>query len=776
MADTRIHRRAGDAGLPALLWVLAIVGTVPARAQTPTEVVLHNFGRSEGASLDTGVVRDTAGNLYGTARTGGSTYHGAVYKVDTAGHYMVLYSFTGGADGNAPGPVILDPSGNLYGTTQEGGACDFAGGCGVVFELDTARHLKVLHTFTGRADGSSPNGVIRDPAGNLYGTTAAGGSPACNALDGCGMVFKIDAAGNYTVLYRFAGGPSGGNPFAGVVRDPVGNLYGTTFYGGTSPDGVVYKLDPAGHETVLHSFTGKADGGRPSSGVILDSDGNLYGTTEIGGAAGAGVIYKLDPAGQETVLYSFPSGPAGDQPQPGVVRDQAGNLYGTIPYTGTAPAGVVYKLDTSGNYTALYSFTGGADGNRPEASVIPDPAGNLYGTTFAGGASNGGAVYKLSATGQETVLYSFPNGQSGTFPWAGLAGDNGNLYGTATSGGAVNDSGVVYKMDAAGRYTVLHSFTGADGAYPSAVIPDSAGNLYGTTKFGGATTGSCTGSTAPNGCGVVYKLDAAGPETVLYSFSLGADGAVPNGVVRDPAGNFYGTTFFGGITGGSCAGIANPSGCGVVFKLDADGQETVLYAFTGGTDGGYSRAGVIRDSDGNLYGTTGGGGTDNWGVVFKVDAAGNYKVLYNFRGEADGGLPIAGVIRDSAGNLYGTTIYGGIDNSCGGYPYGCGVVYKLDPAGRETVLYSFTGGSDGGEPYAGVILDPAGNLYGTTTTPPVAFELDAAGHYTVLHNFTCESDGCFPYGGVIRDAAGNLYGTADGGGKDLTGVIFKLTP
>jgi len=379
--------------------------------------------------------------------------------------------------------------------------------------------------------------------------------------------------------------------------------------------------------------------------------------------------------------------PKGAYPDAGVIRDSAGNLYGTTVGGGTG-FGVVYKVDTSGHEKVLHSFTGGTDGASPFAGVIRDSAGNLYGTTFEGGTivicppdifSPGGCgvVYKVDTAGQETVLYAFTGGADGTGPGTGVIRDSsGNLYGTA--GGGAGNAGVVYKLDTAGQYTVLYSFTGgADGSGPSAVIRDWAGNLYGTT-FQGGIPGGCQ-QYGGLGCGVVFKLDAAGQYTVLYAFTGGADGGLAGGgVIPDPAGNLYGTT---GIGGDMSCGI---SGCGVVFKLDTAGQETALYSFTGGADGGFPNA-VIRDPAGNLYGTTYEGGTAGQGVVFKLDAAGQETVLYTFTGLADGCAPLAGVIRDPAGKLYGTA------SACGAA--GLGVVYKLDPHAQapwpETVLYTF---------------------------------------------------------------------------------------
>src|ERR1019366_1278963 len=312
----------------SLLWLagaLAAMGIAPAQAQTPSETVLHAFGSvPKGAYPYAGLIRDSAGNLYGTTYQGGKANAGVVYGVDAAGQEKVLYSFTGLADGGNPyGGVVPDSAGNLYGTTSAGGTS----GYGVVFKLDKAGQETVLYSFTGGADGGySYAGVIRGSAGNLYGTTSSGGIGQGYA--GYGVVFKLSTAGQETVLYSFTGGADGGNPGAGVIHDSAGNLYGTTTSGGTAGQGVVFKLSTGGQETVLYSFTGGADGGYPSAGVIRDSAGNLYGTASYGGTADVGVVFKVDAAGQETVLYTFPPPHDGASPTAGVVRDSAGNLYG----------------------------------------------------------------------------------------------------------------------------------------------------------------------------------------------------------------------------------------------------------------------------------------------------------------------------------------------------------------------------------------------------------------------------------------------------------------
>jgi len=331
-------------------------------------------------------------------------------------------------------------------------------------------------------------------------------------------------------------------------------------------------------------------------------------------------------------------------------------------------------------YKVLHTFTGGKDGGIPNA-VIQDAEGNLYGTTSAGGDYGYGTVFKLSKTGKVTVLYKFKGGADGGYPDAGVIPDaTGDLYGTTAGGGAAacpGGCGTVFKLSKIGKETVLHSFTGgADGAFPNAVIQDAKGDLYGTAEGGGDT--ACFG-----GCGTVFKLSKTGKETVLYSFKGGADGENPSaGVIQDAKGNLYGTTLYDG--GRGCQGF----GCGVVFKLDTAGKETVLHNFKGGADGEYPLAGVIREAKGNLYGTTFEGGAAGYGTVFKLSGTGKETVLYSFTGGADGGNPYAGVIQDAKGNFYTTTSAGGAS--------GGGTVFKLSRTGKGTALYSFTGGTDGG--------------------------------------------------------------------------------
>lgn len=240
------------------------------------------------------------------------------------------------------------------------------------------------------------------------------------ALIGCSCAAAMGIAPaqtvNEIVLHNFGAPPNGMQPWAGVIRDLAGNLYGTTYEGGSANKGVVYKVGPGGRATVLYSFTGGADGGHPYAGVIADPSGNLYGTTYEGGATDVGVVYRLDTSGHQTVLYDFAGRANGAYPSAGVIRDSAGNLYGTTGYGGPLGWGEVFRLDPSGNLTVLHAFTGGTDGGTPVAGVIRDSEGNLYGTTSSGGTSDGGVVFRLDPSGNLTVLHDFTGGTDGTNP------------------------------------------------------------------------------------------------------------------------------------------------------------------------------------------------------------------------------------------------------------------------------------------------------------------------------------------------------------------------
>ncbi len=406
-----------------------------------------------------------------------------------------------------------------------------------------------------------------------------------------------------------------------------------------------------------------------------------------------------------------------------------GQSFGTN--AGDRPATLRRAASTSYTETMLHKFAASPDGASPEAGVILDANGDLYGTTIAGGTDPScpggyntgcGTVYEIVATGSERLLYSFHGKPDASEPFAGLIRHNGVFYGTTASGGNYkpcytdggDGCGTVFTIDRAGHERLLYQFKGSLGSGPvdgqgpmGGLIVDTSGSFYGTTPFGGEDES-----------GTIFEITKSGKESVLYSFTGESDGARPySGVIRDASGNLYGVAYFGGTS--ACTG-----GCGTIFELSTSGALNVLYSFTGKDDGGNPIGGMVMDGSGSLYGTAQNygnlscnkrGGNPGCGTVFQLNAKHELKVLHEFAGSPDGAVPSENLIIDANGNLYGTTSFGG-DSKCNG-GYSCGTVFEVDARGRESVLHTFTGGKTDGEvPYGPVLRDTAGSLYGTTVS------------------------------------------------------------
>jgi uncharacterized repeat protein (TIGR03803 family) len=384
---------------------------------------------------------------------------------------------------------------------------------------------------------------------------------------------------SYKVLYSFQCAPDGAGPEAGLTRDKAGNLYGTTSIGGSlncafGGCGTVFQITPSGVEKVIYMFQGKIaanDGQNPQGTIQFDGAGNMYGTTILGGntttcgAEGCGTVYKISPQGKETILHSFSAGTDGLEPVGGLATDHAGHLYGVASAGGAYGGGTLFRMGMDGSqYTILHQFSPTTEGTGPEGNIILDAAGNIYG---------------------------------------------------ATQGGTSYLGGTVYKLDSAGNLTVLHTFTGVPDALSPRLSPvrDAHGNLYGETDDGGGGTAPFCGPSP--GCGTVYKVDSAGNESVLYAFGGTTDGAVgANGVALDTQGNIYGTTIEGGFTTGACAF----DGCGTLFEVTPSGTETVLHQFgTTSGDGTSPFAASLLRVGRTLYGTTSFGGTSGCGTIFE---------------------------------------------------------------------------------------------------------------------------------------------------------------
>jgi uncharacterized repeat protein (TIGR03803 family) len=388
-----------------------------------SENSLYSFaGGSDPKTPYAGLIFDKAGNLYGTSQLGGANSLGTVFEItpNSNGSWTesVIYSFTGATDGGQPyGSLVFDTAGNLYGTTSYGGSTNCTQGCGTVFKLTPGSSgwtESVVYTFSGGSDGREPYArLLSDAAGNLYGTTLFGGNITSTCSSGCGTVFKLTRGSSgwtESVLYAFQGAADGASPYDGLAFDSTGNLYGTAYAGGASGNGVIFKLTPGSSgwtESILHAFTGGNDGKFPYGDLILDAAGNLYGTASQGGSQGFGVVFemRLTKKGnlREAVLHTFANTPSAN-PVAGLVMDTAGNLYGTTIAGASQTScgggcGTLFKLtpvSTGGwTYKVLHDFGHGTDGYHPSGDLVLDPAGNLYGTTQAGGSQGSGLVFEI---------------------------------------------------------------------------------------------------------------------------------------------------------------------------------------------------------------------------------------------------------------------------------------------------------------------------------------------------------------------------------------------
>jgi uncharacterized repeat protein (TIGR03803 family) len=347
--------------------------------------------------------------------------------------------------------------------------------------------FKVLYAFRGGSDGAHPRAVLLLKNGTLYGTTEYGG--ASNA----GTAFEIAADGTESVLHSFGSGSDGSAPQTGLVADDAGNLYGTTPSGGPAAYGTVFRIAPDGTEILLHSFPSfEGDGAEPNQ-MIIDKDGNLYGTCFGIGAHGYGTVFELAADGTLTTLHSF-NYTDGAGPLAGLLRTRKGALYGTALYGGSGGYGTLFRLAAGGSMKTLHNFTGGSDGFSPDANVIRDSTGNLYASL-----TEANSIFEITANGV-TQLLTFTDSADGSFPNGDLVLDSGgNIYGTAINGGNGSGYGTVFALSAGGSLSALHTFTGGkDGMYPGAgLIADKKGRLYGTTYAGGAA-----------GYGTVFRLDS----------------------------------------------------------------------------------------------------------------------------------------------------------------------------------------------------------------------------------------------------------------------------
>jgi len=751
------------------------LGTVFRLGTNGAYTSLVSFNGTNGSQPSANLIQGADGSFYGTTYQGGIYDVGTVFRITSAGVLTTLASFNT-TNGAYPGAgLVQTPNGVLYGVTESGGTNDLDfGGDGAIFKITTNGLLSRIYSFTGDTDGGGSDAALTlGKDGNLYSTSPYGGK------DYSGSVFKVTTNGVFSTVYSFTGGNDGGTPTVGVIQGKDGYLYGVTAAGGiydpdNGGDGTIFKVTTAGALSTLASFN-YTNGAYPGAVLVQGADSLLYGTTPSGGADDLGTLFKITTNGTFTSLITF-QGANGAQPTAGLVQGADSNLYGTAPVNGpagfAAGNGMVFKCSTNGVLSTLYVFGDPNPlGMQPAASLTLGPDGAFYGTTVLGGTNHGsyGTVFRVDTNGAHTTLASFGS-TNGAYPQGALlALGPGTFYGTASYGGTNHTSnggdGTVFRVSTNGLLTVLASFAGTNGANPLCALalgPD--GNLYGTTQNGG------TNSVAKGGNGAVFRITTNGVLTRLASLRT-TNGANPAaGLTLAPDGNFYGTAELGGTND-----TAN-GGNGTIFRCSTNGTITRLVSFAG-TNGANPEAALALCTNGFLYGTTYAGGTNDAGAIFKITTNGAFTLLYSFSGGVDGGYPAAPLTLASDGNFYGTTTSGGTNQS--------GVTFQLTPDGVFTPLYSLTGGDDGDTPAAGLAEGLPRHFYGAsefggTNNGGTLFHLFVDPYPTILSDpdsatnfegatasFSVEAIGAAPLSYRWRRASTNL---TDGGNVSGSGT------
>lgn len=716
-------------GLSLLLFFLGVSTWISA---STLEVIKALGGADTGQNPQGSLLKSDDGLFYGTTRNGGRYGYGTIYRISADGTLTTLVNFN---DMNGRYPesgLVMRADGNFFGTTTYGGS----GGNGTIFKLTPSGIFSTIVSFNG-PNGNQPSGKLTAGSdGNIYGTTSGGGS------HNYGTVFRIAPNDSFSSIGVF-NYTNGAVPLGPLVEMAPGQFLGIFRTGAPSPDsGGVFKVDSNGAITTFSAFQGTTSS--PQAGLIKASDGNFYGTSSQGGTNNIGSIYKLTPAGAVSVISSF-TGFESASPKSELIEGPGGYLYGSsVGISASSIPGGIFRVSLGGTLSMLATFPI----NTSASPLCFDTNGNLIGVTGSGGQDNKGTVYRIGTAGGLTVLTSF-KGDNPARPEGGLTpGLNGVLYGATPSGGT-HGHGAWFSFSPEGELTILSNGDAANPNPRDAPFLSADGNLYCTISRGGIY-----------GDGSVFQLSLTGVVTPIFSFNRFYPGSVwgnrPNGGIIEADGMLYGTT-----TNGDHANFG-----GTLFKVTKSGSISLLKSFSG-PDGAVPGPGIVRMSDGTIYGTTRHGGSSGYGTVFTISPTGTHTILASFS-ETTGRLPNGGMVWSSTGELLGTTSNGGV--------HGYGTIFSVNTSGNLTILHSFQG-TDGSYPYAGLLLASDGNYYGTTYSGGsggggTVFRLTPGGAVTVIASLAGAGG---VYGGVAESSEGDLYGMTQGGGDLDAGTIFRIT-
>lgn len=682
------------------------------------EKTFANWGKYPTGNLIAG----TDGNFYGMTNAGGIFNDGTIFRITPAGAITILHNFSSLTDGANPyGSLLLGADGNFYGLTNAGGTNTY----GTIFKFSTTTGFSVIRHFNYATDGTNPFGsMVIGKDGNFYGVTRKGGST------GNGTIFRLTPAGVFTVIKTFNADIAidGGSCYGSLTVGADSSLYGINYSGGTYGNGTIFRLTMKGEYSVIRHLKAATDGYPYTNSLVQAPDGFLYGVNYYGGLNGQGTIFKIDRNGNFAVIRNLVYQTDGSGPSGALIVGTDGKLYGTTKSGGAFGGGTLFKIGTDGVFTLIKSFKTATEGGAPKGSLLKATDGNYYGMTSEGGNGFFGTIFKVSATGVYTLLTHMSGGVTGTAPFESLVqGKDYAYYGTTSMGGVYNQ-GTVFKL-CGGKYTVIKSFNkGIDGGTPKGTLLLAAdGNFYGTTTDGGNSN-----------AGTIFRISQSGAFAVMYHFSSTRDGAAPQGALVEGAnGQLYGMTSGGGAKGG-----------GTIFRITTAGAFSVIRHFTLATDGANPEGGLAKVSDTVFMGLTANGAT-----AFKITATGAFTVLKKMSTTPDGNYPSGSLVRGNDGLWYGMNTAGG--------SFGGGTIFKISEAGVYKVVKHLNALIDGSVPKGSLVVGADGSMYGVTSAggsgkAGTIFKLTAAGVFSVMKHFNLKTEGGTSFGGLIIQKTLNL--------------------
>lgn len=617
---------------------------------TTTYTQKFSFNSTNGAFPYGSLIQASNGKLYGMAYDGGTNLQGVLFEFDPVTNgYAVKFNFDGAANGANPmGNLMQASDGKLYGLTYYGGANNV----GTLFCYNPGTGITTKKIDLNMTDGYKPSGsLIQGTDGKLYGLTREGGT------NNYGTIFQYDPATNtYTKKIDFTGTSNGSMPSAHLFQASDGKMYGMTTYGGSNNYGTIFQYDPATN-TFLKKFDfgGTFSGSTPMGGLVQAPDGMLYGMTSEGSTSLGGILFQYNPVTSAyNVKNDFQIDEDGRIPSGTLTLALDGKLYGMTTNGGINTKGVVFQYDQlTGVSTKKVDFYSAPQGRTPSGSLIKTADDKLYGLTSAGGTFGMGTLFQFDrATNTYTKKFEFDGTTNGKSPVGNLTkAADGKLYGMTSDGGNFY-MGVLFQYDPVNNsYTKKIDFNGGNGRFPlGSLISATDGNLYGLTQFGGNYD-----------FGVLFRYNVgSGTITNLFEFSIATGRYPQSSLLQASDGKLYGTTYNGGI-----------NGVGNIFQYDfVTGIFNVKYEFDASLNGAYSRSALIQANDGKLYGTTEQGGATYDGVLFQYDiVTDSYSKKFDFTSAVSGSSPISTLLQASDGNLYGMTQSGGTNNNGVLYQY-----------------------------------------------------------------------------------------------------------